>query len=161
MEQPTQFRISLSGFHREDVVHYIEYLNNKHAAQISQLKTEIEQLRKKQAHTAPDEDLAQELLNAQAECNALRSRVEELEQKLQQSEHAKSTQSSVDSDLRAIISGSTGNLANSAAMLEQSNETIAAIADSLVTGLNTLQSTMNDSRKAMLDACNSLENLNK
>ena len=40
MAEFQKFRSSLGGFNREDVVHYIEYINNKHAAQLNQLKNE-------------------------------------------------------------------------------------------------------------------------
>ena len=36
------FRISLRGFNREDVVSYIEYINNQHNAQITQLNTQLQ-----------------------------------------------------------------------------------------------------------------------
>lgn len=39
------FRSAFNGFNREDVVHYIEYLNSKHAAEITQLNSELEYLR--------------------------------------------------------------------------------------------------------------------
>ena len=39
------FRTALSGFNREDVVHYIEYLNSKHTSQVNQLTSENEELR--------------------------------------------------------------------------------------------------------------------
>ena len=41
------FRTSLSGFNREDVVRYIEFLNAQHAAEISQLNSELAFLRNK------------------------------------------------------------------------------------------------------------------
>ena len=42
------FRSAFNGFNREDVVHYIEFLNSKHAADLNQLNAELEYLRKKQ-----------------------------------------------------------------------------------------------------------------
>ena len=41
------FRSALNGFHREDVVRYIEYLNAQHAAEINQLNSELAFLRNK------------------------------------------------------------------------------------------------------------------
>lgn len=46
MATTLNFRSALGGFHREDVVHYIEYMQAKHASQISQLTTEAEELRR-------------------------------------------------------------------------------------------------------------------
>lgn len=47
MTQQQTFRTAFNGFHREDVVRYIEELNTKHAAEISQLRSEIQYLQDK------------------------------------------------------------------------------------------------------------------
>ena len=47
MAEKNTFRSALHGFNREDVVHYIEYLNSKHTAQINQLESENAELRNK------------------------------------------------------------------------------------------------------------------
>ena len=65
------FRSSLHGFNRQDVANYLEYLNNRHAAQVNQLNTDLEALRR-QAE-APVED---------PQCVALEARCRELEQQL-------------------------------------------------------------------------------
>ena len=51
------FRSSLSGFNRGDVVRYIDYMNTKHAEQISELNAETEQLREQlqQSASAPEQ----------------------------------------------------------------------------------------------------------
>ena len=36
------FRTALGGFNREDVVRYIEYMNNQHRSQIEQLNTQLQ-----------------------------------------------------------------------------------------------------------------------
>lgn len=66
------FRSAFNGFNREDVVHYLEYLNNKHNvqvgtlnAQIQQFQQELEAAPKAQAFQALHEQV--ESLNAQAE----------------------------------------------------------------------------------------------
>ena len=41
------FRSSLRGFNRQDVARYLEYLNNQHTAQLNQLNTDLENLRRK------------------------------------------------------------------------------------------------------------------
>lgn len=65
------FRSSLHGFNRQDVANYLEYLNNRHAAQVNQLNTDLETLRR-QAE-APAED---------PQRTALEARCRELEQQL-------------------------------------------------------------------------------
>lgn len=65
------FRSSLHGFNRQDVANYLEYLNNRHAAQVNQLNTDLEALRR-QAE-APAED---------PQRTSLEARCRELEQQL-------------------------------------------------------------------------------
>lgn len=72
------FRSSLHGFNRQDVANYLEYLNNRHAAQVNQLNTDLEALRR-QAE-APAEDPQRTALEAR--CRELEARCRELEQQL-------------------------------------------------------------------------------
>ena len=41
MSAPYNFRTAFNGFNREDVVHYIEYINSKHTTQLNQLRTDL------------------------------------------------------------------------------------------------------------------------
>ena len=70
------FRSALNGFNRQDVVNYIEYLNNQHSAQIEQLNTQL-QTALSNAAPAADSDL-------QAQLDAALARCAELEQQLAQ-----------------------------------------------------------------------------
>ena len=91
MSTPQSFRSALTGFNREDVVHYLEYLNTKHSNQVNQLTAENETLRQ-QVEALPDAE-SQRLLVASLEekCAELtrqleqsQSRCAELEQQLEQ-----------------------------------------------------------------------------
>lgn len=42
MSDTLNFRTAFNGFHREDVVHYIAYLNAQHESEITQLRAELE-----------------------------------------------------------------------------------------------------------------------
>ena len=66
------FRSSLHGFNRQDVANYLEYLNNRHAAQVNQLNTDLEALRRQAAAPVEDPQRA-----------ALEARCRELEQQLE------------------------------------------------------------------------------
>lgn len=92
MSTPQSFRSALNGFNREDVVHYLEYLNTKHSNQVNQLTAENETLRQ-QVEALPDAE-SQRLLVASLEekCAELtrqlkesQSRCADLEQQLEQS----------------------------------------------------------------------------
>lgn len=74
METPQKFRTAFNGFHREDVVQYLEFLNTKHQTQVNQLTLEIENLRtqletQSHAQPVPDSQLS-------AECDALKTELE-------------------------------------------------------------------------------------
>lgn len=92
MAASQNFRSAFNGFNREDVVHYLEYLNTKHSNQVNQLTAENETLRQ-QVEALPDAE-SQRLLVASLEekCAELtrqleqsQSRCAELEQQLEQS----------------------------------------------------------------------------
>ena len=78
MAAPQNFRTSFNGFNREDVVHYLEYINNKHNAQVNQLTQELEELRAQLA-ARPAEDQSELIASLQEACTTLSIRVEELE----------------------------------------------------------------------------------
>ena len=76
MAAPKNFRSAFNGFNREDVVQYIEYMNSKHASEITQLNSQIEYLRAQSVPTqevsAPTEDpQLRELQEACAEKDSL------------------------------------------------------------------------------------------
>lgn len=64
------FRSALGGFNREDVVHYIEYMNSKHTGQVNQLEGEAEELRRKLEQLQAVPDLSQELNELKAQLEA-------------------------------------------------------------------------------------------
>lgn len=63
------FRIAVRGFHRKDVVDYIEYINNKHNAQVEQLNNQLQEALAKSG----DSEL-------QAKLEAAEARIKELEE---------------------------------------------------------------------------------
>lgn len=70
MSETKKFRSALNGFNRQDVVQYIEYLNNRNRMQVQQLTDQL-----KAAKEAPKETV-----------EALESRVAELEAQLAEKE---------------------------------------------------------------------------
>ena len=90
MEQPNQFRSSFNGFNREDVVRYMEFINNKHSAQVAQLTNELEYLRGKQDTLDSNRvsELEKQLSAAQAENEVLKHRIAALERSLEEANAA-------------------------------------------------------------------------
>ena len=78
MAAPQNFRSAFNGFNREDVGHYLEYINTKHQNQINQLTAENEQLRSQLEQPAA-EDQSELVESLQAECAALTAQLEEAE----------------------------------------------------------------------------------
>ena len=70
------FRSAFNGFNREDVVHYLEYLNAKHSNQINQLTAENEALRQ-QVDSLPQLEDQQSLISAlEGQCAELTRQLE-------------------------------------------------------------------------------------
>lgn len=82
MAEVQDFRPALNGFNRQDVVRYIEYLNNKHNAQITQLNAQLraaqEALEQAQTPVSPDLALTQQLEEEIAKNARLEQTVAEL-----------------------------------------------------------------------------------
>lgn len=102
------FRSSLHGFNRQDVANYLEYLNNRHAAQVNQLNTDLEALRR-QAE-APAEDPQRTALEAR--CRELEQQLEaarkERDEALAQREAAEQKLASARQDREAALLRSCG-----------------------------------------------------
>ena len=69
-----RFRSALNGFNREDVVNYIEFLNQQHNSQLEQLNTQLQNIQ------TPDN--TQLIADLQARLNAAQARCEQLEKQL-------------------------------------------------------------------------------
>ena len=74
MTAPQRFRSAFNGFNKEDVVNYIEYLNNRYTAQLDQLKN---QLQETQGSVSADV-----VAGLQAQLDAALLRCAELEEKI-------------------------------------------------------------------------------
>lgn len=76
MSAPEKFRSALNGFNRDDVVNYLEYLNNKHNLLVNRLNAEVESLRAQLQ--SPDQSPSEELSVLEQERDALALQLEEL-----------------------------------------------------------------------------------
>ena len=84
MAQSQNFRTAFNGFNREDVVHYLEYLNARHQSQIQQLTAEAEELRERAAQQP--EDSQQRIAALEAENEELTRQLEQVRQELEQAQ---------------------------------------------------------------------------
>ena len=82
------FRSAFNGFNREDVVHYLEYLNKKHSSQVNQLTTENESLRAS-LEQLPDTQEQQRLIaSLEEKCAELTRQLEEMQARCAELEQA-------------------------------------------------------------------------
>lgn len=123
MSDKKTFRSALNGFNREDVVHYISYINAQHTAQVNQLTAEADALRSKLAEVGnmPGEnpELESELFSLREQLNGLSGEKAELEE-LVQSLLAEKTQ--LEEALQAALSAKyQAELARDAAVASQAS----------------------------------------
>lgn len=77
MASSQNFRTAFNGFNREDVVHYLEYINTKHTNQLNQLTAENESLRER-LERLPDAESQRLLVESLEEkCRNLTGQMEE------------------------------------------------------------------------------------
>lgn len=186
MEQPVQFRSSLNGFNREDVVRYMEYIYNKHSAQVAQLTNELESLRSKQdaMDSNRSADLEKQLAAALQENNDLKHRIAALEHSLQEAnaalakpctipQAAAPTESELEAYRRAErvervakerarqVSQQTAQaLSTVSSQLDETAEQLMSVNAQLMQQLEQLQDAVANGRQAVQDAAGMVERLN-
>ena len=177
MAQQT-FRSALNGFHREDVVRYIEFLNAQHAAEITQLNSELAFLRSKaeQEVPAPTEAACtdnSELIEQQAarirelfdRCKEQEQEIEKLKADLEQAAGKPSVEEELETYRRAermerlareraeqVYHQANAALADATVKVDAAALQISQMSDAVLTQLNGLQSAVNNSKQALTDA---------
>ena len=184
LEQPNQFRSAFNGFNRDDVVRYMEFINNKHSAQVAQLTNELEYLRGKQDTLDSNRvsELEKQLSAALAENETLKHRVSALEQSLEEAKAAKAaapapqalpSESELEAYRRAErvervakerarqVSRQTAQaLDGISGRMDGAAEQLSAISAQLTEELARLQQAVAGSRQAVRDAAGMVESLN-
>lgn len=176
MEQPNQFRSAFNGFNREDVVRYMEFINNKHSAQVAQLTNELEYLRGKQdtLDSGRVSQLEKDLAAAQAENDSLKQRIAQLEKQLADKPAAPVASTASESELetyrraerversareraRQLTAQTAGVLGNASTQLEKSAAELGEMAGQLTRQLEQLCSAMDASRRTVQEAAESVQ----
>ena len=146
MAETHRFRSSLRGFNREDVVHYIEYLNSKHTAQVNQLNSEIAFLRQQLERVpagAPAETPAPEAAPAAQSCT---------EAELEAYRRAERTERIAKERAEQIYQQATATLADATSRVDDAAGTLTSMADSVKAQLELLQSAIDSSKASLKDA---------
>ena len=161
MAQSQNFRSAFHGFHREDVVRYIEFQNQKHTVAINQLKSEnqalkdeLDALRVKTGDAEKDELIAklQEEL-AQLRCNESATQTDsELEayRRAERMERAAKERSS------QIYRQATAVLSDATAQIDSISDQFCQIADRIGDQVKELQAALDNSKNTLKDAANTM-----
>ena len=160
MEPTHRFRSALSGFNRQDVVQYIEYLNAKHTAQLNQLNSEIEFLRQQLDRQAPQQDTSA-IEELEARCAQLEQERDAAlegqsktptEAELEAYRRAERTERIAKERSEQIYRQATATLADATARVDETAVQIAAVADSVKAQLDQLQNAVDSSKASLADA---------
>ena len=171
------FRSSINGFNREDVVHYIEYLNSKHNGIINQLKSEnqilTDELAELRAQPVADTDLGAQCAQLQEENQQLQQQIEALTAQLAQQSEQDSAPANAEVELEAyrraeqaertareraqqLYYQATGALADATAQVDEAAEHFKDLSQRINTQLLEMQTTVERSKNALLGAATTM-----
>lgn len=169
------FRTALNGFHREDVVHYIEFINSKHNTQLNQLRSDLDLLQKenRELRAKPDneariKELEAALQAAEAKTAALEQELTEAKVKLEtaakaapslgsQAEleayrRAERTERQAKERSDAMYQKASAVIAEASAKVDAAALQIAEISDQVSAQLTALQQAVTGSKQSLRDA---------
>ena len=163
------FRGALNGFNREDVVRYIEYINNKHNNQVNQLQTEIQtlqsELTKLRNQTEGADELREQLTQAQEQNAALEQSLAEAQEQLQKVAKRNQTDNELEAYRRAeraervaqervtqLYQQANGALAEVTVRTDETAMKVSNIVDSVSAQLAELQTVLTNGKNSLKDA---------
>ena len=163
------FRSAVGGFNREDVVRYIEYINNKHSSQINQLNTEMQALQEELAKLRGNADLSAQLEEANAriaqleqERDALAAQVEQIadrpqtENELEAYRRAERAERIAADRVAQLYNQANGALADATAKADDTATQVGELTDALMVQLQQLQTVLSSGGNSMRDAAAAL-----
>ena len=175
MSAPQNFRTAFNGFHKEDVVRYLEYINAKHTAQVNQLTSEADYLRSRleAVQPAPEQDdaicaLEQERDDLRVQLEEMQQRCAQLEEQLAQAgnqpaapsaaeeleayRRAERTERIAKERAEQVYRQVNGVLADATVKVDGVAAEIGAMADQVMSQLSQLQTAVTSSKQALQDA---------
>lgn len=161
MAAPQRFRSSFRGFNREDVVGYIEYLNNQHNAQLEQLNNQLQEAKATAAadHSA---QLRAQLEEAQQRCKELEEKLAAVEantaeKELETYRRAERTERQAQERARQIYDQANAALEDATAMAENAAAQIGQIADNAAQQLREYQASVSATADGFRQAVSALK----
>ena len=141
------FRTAFRGFHREDVVNYIQYLNNQHATQIQQLQAQ-----------SGDAELQERLAAAEARIAELEAQLANqepvncAEEELEAYRRAERTEREANNRAQQIYTQAHAVLADVTLKAEAASEQFCAISAQIDQQMAEYQKSVDTTRRTFQDA---------
>ena len=165
MAESHSFRSAFNGFNRQDVVHYIEYMNHKHTGLINQMKSENQALR--------DELSALRAAQASAAESEKDALIAQLQAQLEELQSSAGTQQLTNAELEAyrraeqaeraakeraeqIYFQATATLSEAATQVDDAAKLFSTIADQIGTHIEQLKSAAASGKAALQDAASTM-----
>lgn len=175
MDAPQSFRSAFNGFNRQDVVHYLEYINTKHQTQVNELTAEADDLRRQledlQAKTTQVAELEARLAAMTEERNALHAQLEQMQaaevvqeprpemdggsqvaDELDSYRRAQQVERSARERAELVYHQANGVLNEAIAKVDTATAEITAKTDEAMSQLTQLQMAVSTSKQALQDA---------
>ena len=175
MDAPQSFRSAFNGFNRQDVVHYLEYINTKHQTQVNELTAEADDLRRQledlQAKTTQVAELEAQLAAMTEEQNALHTQLEQIQaaeavqepraemdggsqvaDELDSYRRAQQVERSARERAELVYHQANGVLNEAIAKVDTATAEITAKTDEAMSQLTQLQMAVSTSKQALQDA---------
>lgn len=154
-----QFRSAFNGFNREDVVHYIEYLNNQHRSQVEQLNNQLQAALARQDSS----DLQARLDEALARCAQLEAQLntqpasaDTAAQELEAYRRAERTERLAKERAQQIFTQANAVLADASLKAESAAASIGTMADQAAAQLKQCQESVLATKEAFQEAVQTL-----
>lgn len=152
------FRTSFRGFHRKDVVDYIEYMNNTHNAQVEQLNNQLNAALARPS----DAELQARLEEAEARIQELEKMLEGKEmpaegisctqQELEAYRRAEKAERQANERARQVYEKANAVLAEATLQAESASAHIGAIADQVTEQLKDYQQSVQSTKETFQEA---------
>lgn len=149
------FRSAFYGFNREDVVRYIEFLNNQHKNQLDQLHNQLQAAKAAPVNTELQAQLAAALEKC-AQLEAQLSTVSTTEQELEAYRRAERAERIAQERAQQIRTQANAVLADATVKAEAASQQIAQLADQANEQLLAYQAAVTDTQNLFQDVVASL-----
>ena len=160
MAEIQKFRSAFRGFHRDDVVNYIAYINNKHSSQVEQLNSQLQTA----LNRAQDPELLSRLEAAEARCAQLEAELAQFKQdgnvptseELEAYRRAERAERMARERAQQIYGQANAVLADATAQADAAAAQIGNVADQVTAQLQQYQQAVIDTKATFQEAVSTL-----